>query len=89
VGYEARPMSYLAVDRVLLCITDPLEQCRFPSVRPSNNEDPEVGIFGPKLCRFFRVGRYRWCYTPRSQSKHCLQVFEKTLCRMLIMINHR
>ena len=78
MGYEAKLKYYVAADRVLLCITDPLEQCRFPSIRPTDNKDPEVRISSPKLCSFFPVDRYRWCYTLRSRSEHFLQVFEKT-----------
>ena len=94
MGYEARPISYLAVDRVLLCITDPLEQGRFTGIRSTDNEDSKVRISGPKLCSFFPVDCHRWCYTLRSPSKHFLQVFEKTsglfssLRRMLTLISH-
>jgi hypothetical protein len=46
VGYQAKLISYLVVNRILLCIADPLEQRRFTSIRPTDNEDAKVGIFG-------------------------------------------
>ena len=45
MGYEATLISYHVVNWILLCIADPLEQSRFASIRPTNNEDAEVGIF--------------------------------------------
>jgi len=44
---ESREESiYRAVDWILICVADPLEQCCFTSIRPPNNEDSEVGVPG-------------------------------------------
>jgi len=58
-GYQAKLISYLAVNRILLCITDPLEQRRFTSIRPTDNEDAEVRVLGSEFRSFFWIGRYR------------------------------
>jgi len=59
VGYQAKRISYLAVNWILLCIADPLQQRRFTSICPPDNKDTEVGVLGPEFRSFFRVGRYR------------------------------
>ena len=59
VGYQMKWISYLAVNWILLCIADPLQQRRFTSIRPPDHEDTEVGVLGPEFRSFFRVGRYR------------------------------
>jgi len=53
-------ISYLAVNWILFCIADLLEQCCFTSIRPPNNEDVEVGVLGSEFRSFFWIGRYRW-----------------------------
>ncbi len=59
VRYQARWISYLAVNWILLCFADPLQQRRFTSIRPADNEDTEVGVLGPEIRSFFRVSRHR------------------------------
>ena len=60
-GYKAKQIYYLAVTWIFLCITDPLEQRRFTSIRPPDNKDTEVGVLGSEFRSFFFwVGRYRW-----------------------------
>jgi hypothetical protein len=62
VGYQAKQISYLAVNRILLCIADSLQQRRFTSIRPPDNEDTEVGVLGPEFrSLFFRVNRHSGC----------------------------
>ena len=56
MGYQAKLISYLAVNWILLCIADSLEQRRFTSIRPTDNEDTEVGVLGSEFRSFFRVG---------------------------------
>ena len=56
--YQAKRISYLAVNWILLCIADPLEQRRFTSIRPTDNEDAEVRVPGSEFRSFFRVGHY-------------------------------
>jgi len=95
VGYEAKLISYHVVDRVLLCIADPFEQGCFTGIRSTDNEDSKVGIFCPKFCSFFRISSCRWRRVRAarsgdlgSQSKHLLQVFEKTFGLRRILISH-
>ena len=45
-------ISYLAVNRILCCIADPLEHRRFTSIRPPDNEDTEVGVLGSDFRSF-------------------------------------
>jgi hypothetical protein len=59
VGYQAKQISYLAVNWIFICIADPLEQCGFTSIRPPDNENTEVGVLGSEFCSFFPVGCYR------------------------------
>ena len=59
MGYEAKRISYLAVNWMLLCNADPLQQRCFTGIRPPDNEDTEVGVLGPESRSFFGVGRYR------------------------------
>ena len=54
MGCQAKLVSYLAVNWILLCIADPLEQRRSTSIRPTDNKDAEV-----EFRSFFRVGCYR------------------------------
>jgi hypothetical protein len=58
VLYQAKLISYLAVNWILPCVTDPLEQGRFTSIRPPDNEDAEVGVRGSEFRSFLWVGRY-------------------------------
>ena len=44
--FQGKLIPYLVVNRILLCIADPFEQRRFASIRPTNNENAKVGIFG-------------------------------------------
>jgi hypothetical protein len=53
VGYKAKHISYLAINWILLCIADPLEQRRFTSIRPPDNENTEVGVPGSESRSFF------------------------------------
>jgi len=62
VGYKAASeghISYLSVNRILLCIADPLEQRRFTSICPPYNENTEVGVLDSESCSFIWVGRHR------------------------------
>lgn len=58
--YQAKQIAYLLVNWILLCLADPLEQRRFPSICPTDNEDAEVGVFGPEFRSFFRCHCYSW-----------------------------
>jgi hypothetical protein len=58
VLYQAKLISYLAVNRIFLCIADALEQGRFTSIRSPDDEDAEVGEFGSESRSFSWVGRY-------------------------------
>ena len=44
---------YLAVNRILPCLADPLEERRFTSIRPADNKDTEVGVLGSEFRSFF------------------------------------
>ena len=59
MGYQAKLISYLAVKWILHCVADPLEQRRFTSIRPTDNENAEVGVLSSEFRSFFQVGRYR------------------------------
>jgi hypothetical protein len=58
VGYQMKQISYLAVNWILLCIADPLQQRCFTSIRSPDNEDTEVSVLGPEFRSFFRVSRH-------------------------------
>jgi hypothetical protein len=49
VRREAKHISYLAVNWILFCIADPLEQRCFTSIRPPDNEDTEVSVLGSEF----------------------------------------
>jgi len=57
---QAKWVCYLAINWVLICIADPLEQRCFPSIRPPDNEDTEMGVLGSDFRSFFWVNHYRW-----------------------------
>ena len=61
--YQAKTIChYLVVNWILLCIADPLEQCRFTSIRSPDNEDSEVGVPGSDVRSFkfkFSICHYR------------------------------
>ncbi len=59
MGYQAKLIFYLAVNWILLCIADPLEEGRFTSIRPTDNEDAEVGVRGSEFRSFFQVDHCR------------------------------
>ena len=60
VGHREKSIHYLAVNWVLLCIADPLEQRCFTGICPPNNEDTEMSVLGSDFRSFFWVSRYRW-----------------------------
>ena len=78
VLYQARLRSHLPVKWILFWIADPLEQGRFASIRPPDNEDAEVGVLGSEFCSFFWVGCQIGWRQRRFRSKHFLQAGEKT-----------
>ena len=76
--YQAKLVAYPIINWILLCIADPLEQRRFPSVCPTDNKDAEVGIFDESRS-FFRGIRVAFGHaqSPRSTSKDLLQSIGK------------
>ena len=67
VMHQAKRVCYLAVNWVLLCIADPLEQRCFPSIRPPDNENTEMGVLGSDFRSLFWVNRYPWCTSCRKR----------------------
>ncbi len=57
MGYQAGLISYSVVNRILLCIANPLKKCRFTSICPPDNEDAEVSVSGPEFRSFYWVDR--------------------------------
>ena len=49
---RTRHTSYLAVNWILFGIADPLEQCRFTSIRPPDNENTEASVLGSEFRSF-------------------------------------
>jgi len=87
IGHQAKLISHLGVNRILVCIADPLEHGRFTGIRPSDNKDAKVRVLGSEFRSFFhchgQVGRCwrlisRRCAL-RSRSEHLLHAIEKTL----------
>ena len=78
VGSQIKRIYYLAVNWILFCVADPLEQRRFTSIRPSDNEDTEVGVLGSEFRSFFRVD-HSGCWRQSTASEQLLQAIAKSL----------